>query len=211
MNALQVAMLLSLIAGGVRTRAQVLECHYFPGETIEDEARKLCCDEIEKVFDKKWSAGGHYLTTYLAVLRSWRCPQFEQECANPTFAYTEFTKLVYMHECNATQLEQHCLHQVTESVIKYAGNVESAIHGNMTSSLSWPEVTKNLNSMEMSTEDLLVPCMQLAVFDSERAGHGRFHEIVQPFVPFCGFVWCGFDADVVNRRHVSPWTCMPQQ
>ena len=52
------------------------------------------------------------------------------------------------------------------------------------------------------------PCVQVAMYDIDVGGHGHFFEIVEPIVPFCSFVWCGFDEDVFINQKVSTWTCM---
>lgn len=179
-----------------RTKSGKLICRFRgPYKSMNRKHELECCRETVKYFRRVWFNGGYYLTTYFEKLKIWRCPQYEQECRNKTYAFNDFSRLVYAHNCNQSSLEQEC-----------ASAVKSAI--GKPSIVSWNDVINDINSSELSFEQLIEPCVQIALYQSKTGGDGHFHEVVDVFIPFCGISWCGYDSSTVYSRSISSWTCM---
>ena len=182
-----------------------VSCKYAPGLTVGNRSTEFfCCNQTSQNYHRQWFAGRSYLTGYLESLKTWRCPQYKEECSLRTFAYTDFSALVYTRFCNDTSvLEEKCYYEV-RSVVQKQANVALQTS-------TWAEVVRNLDLSVISDEDLLRPCIQIAMYDIDSGGHGHYHEVVEPIAPFCSFVWCGFDESVVSSKHISAWTCLPSR
>lgn len=174
------------------------------------QQRKACCSAVYSYFRIKWFTGGQYLTTYLSTLKNMGCVEYENECSNPVYDYTPFTKLVYLNFCDRKSLIQQCT-AVLQSVIgEY--NFQNAIspmnqQGNLSVNEDmWKNLTSSLRPREMTLESLNVPCVQVALFDRPSGGVGRFHEISWPFTLFCPVTWVGYDIETAMERGISPWT-----
>ena len=61
------------------------------------------------------------------------------------------------------------------------------------------EFVSKLDLISLSNQDLINLCLQVAMYDIDSGGYGHFHEIIEPIVPFCSFVWCGSDENVFTN------------
>ena len=179
-------------------------CQYSPSLTVGNRTAELkCCDTVvhDYYYSKRKPHIG-YLSTFLESLQTWNCPQFQQECERQTFNYTDFTSLMYMRFCNRSQLEAQCYDDIQSIVMKQNNR-------NQTTTSKFDQLVSRLNVIALSEEDMMNPCVQVAMYDSDSRSQGHYHEIIEPEVPFCSFVWCGFNENVFARKQVAPWTCMP--
>lgn len=178
-------------------------CVFKPGKKFSIRGVELqCCKYVRNRYYRWWYNGGEYLTTFLTTLDVWNCPQLSEECRSRYFAYTAFTSAVYMRFCDSEAYRNQCESDILRAVVTTAEKAEST-------NLSWKNIKSRVNSANMTDEDIKQPCIQVAMYEGPRGGYGRFHEVMDIIIPFCGFVWCGFDADVIDARSVSVWTCLP--
>lgn len=173
-----------------------VDCNYAPGFNFENATvRDECCAQVTKNYRRGWTAGNLYLTTYLESLRAWNCSEFREECSDPTFAqFSPYTEMVYQYFCNYDGYLSDCSQQLTSNVS------------------SWNDTLLALNSTQFSDDQLLEPCTQLAVYESQQLkGTGSYYEIIHPAITTCGMVWYGFDAAEIEPRHITPWKIAPTQ
>ena len=181
------------------------QCRYAAGLTVGNRSTELeCCQTI--VSNNYTNVASHdwYLTTFLESLKTWNCPQFEQECKRPTFNYTDFTSLMYLRFCNRSQMEEQCCDDIQAMVTKQ--NTTSRATAS-----TFDELVSKLDLISLNNQDLMNPCLQVAMYDIDSGSHVHFHEIIEPFVPFCSFVWCGFDENIFINQKVTLWTCLPNR
>ena len=195
-------ILLTTSATHFECSADEVSCLFSDGNSSERNRTKEldCCNQTVDNYYLNWDRGSHYLSTYLRTLKTWECPQFEIECEKETFAYTDFTQLLYNAFCKETELEERCFAEVANVV-----NIQTQ------NQVSWVNLTQNLDVLQISDEDLLNPCIQVAMLNTDPTGFGHFHEIINPLAPLCDFVWCGFADDIIETREISMWTCMPSR
>lgn len=161
------------------------------------EELKLCNKTVNE-FQEYWYDGNFYLYEYLAILKSLQCPQFQTECQQQTYAFTEFTNLMYLRFCDQIKLEDKCLETLKKLVRKYSSE-------NVTAT-TWNDVVDVVDSISrFKNEDLKNSCLQIAMFKTKN--DSQFVEIIDVVVPFCSIVWCGFD-EMVFHQDVSLWTCL---
>ncbi|XP_039251399.2 uncharacterized protein LOC120328901 isoform X1 [Styela clava] len=170
-----------------------------------DKYLRKCCENELYRYKDNWFAGGYYLTTILDRLQRWNCSEFREECTEPTWPFTDFTWLVYDRFCNRKNMEARCLSKVKKMVQDY-GFIKS--HKKNITENEWATLVESLVSKKMKLDDLAKPCIQIALFDRKDGGVGRFHEVVEVYVPFCGLHWDGYDYHTAMNRNVSPWTSM---
>nr|XP_002123433.1 cannabinoid receptor type 1A [Ciona intestinalis] len=179
--------------------SEKFECTYVPElkpgnpSHIED-----CCKYTYANFSRYWASGGLYISRLLESLKGWNCTQFKDECRDRTFSYNRFTKLMYDRFCNHSELVNEC-----NEVI---GNVFANRSREMG---SWKVLTNELAVTDIPIEQASKPCVQVAFYERDAGGYGHFHEVIQPFLPFCPFIWCGFDERFVLNGKASVWNCMP--
>ena len=101
-------------------------------------------------------------------------------------------------------MESQCHDDISRLVAKQNTNVE-------TTSRTFSQLVSKLNLIILTEKELINPCVQVAMYDKDLKRQGRYHEIIEPAVPFCSFVWCGFDENVFTKKLVAPWTCMPSR
>nr|XP_039254740.1 uncharacterized protein LOC120331682 [Styela clava] len=155
-----------------------------------------CCEFIVDDFPYDWYTGGYYLHTFFEKLKLWKCPEFGKVCDDRLYArFSEFSNLVYKYHCDQDEFRETC-----KSVVADARKVSSE--------LSWDVVTANMISSEFKLEDLVKPCMQVAIYGSRSGGYGYYHEVVDAFAPFCDISWCGFDAKTIEERGITSWDCI---
>ena len=174
--------------------------------TVRNRSAELeCCEKVvhDYYFSKRKPHIG-YLSTFLASLQAWKCPQFQQECERPTFNYTDFTSLLYLRFCNRSLMEAKCYDDILRIVTKQSSGVQITTN-------KYNQLVSKLNLLTMSEEDLMNPCVQVAMYDRDSGRKNHYHEMMEPFVPFCSFVWCGFDEKVFTKKNVTPWTCLPSR
>ena len=182
------------------------KCQFAPNLTVGNRTTELkCCKAVvHGYYNSKRITNNGYLSTFLESLQTWNCPQFQQECERRTFNFTDFTSLMYMRFCNRSQLERQCYHDILNIVIKQN-------NGSQITTSKFNQLVSTLSLITLTEEDLMNPCVQVAMYDSNSTIQGHFHEIIEPDVPFCSFVWCGFNENIFTRKHVTPWTCMPSR
>ena len=181
------------------------QCRYATDLTVGNRSTELkCCQTVMRNYYSKAATHDRYLSTFLESLQTWNCPEFEQECERRTFNYTDFTAVMYLRFCNRSQMEERCYSDIQSIVSKQSTTFQ-------TNTSTFEKLVSKLNLSCLNNEDLLNPCLQVAVYDIDSRGHGHFHEIIEPIVPFCSFVWCGFDENVFISQEVLPWTCIPSK
>ena len=182
------------------------KCQYTPGVTVRNRTTELkCCETaVHDYYYPKLNPRNRYLTTFLESLQTWHCPQFQQECKRRTFDYNGFTFLIYLRFCNRSQMEAQCYDDILRIVIKQ--NI-----GIPTKTKNFHQLLSKLRLDALSDEDLMNPCVQVAMYDSDLGDQGHYHEIIEPELPFCSFIWCGFHENVFIKNHASLWTCMPSR
>ena len=181
------------------------QCRYAAGLTVGNRSTELeCCHTLVSNYCSNVSSHDRYLSTFLESLQTWNCPQFKQECERLTFNYTDFTSLMYLRFCNRSQMEEQCYDDIQTMVTKQ--NTTSRARAS-----AFDELVSKLDLISLNNQDLMNPCVQVAMYDIDSGGHGHFHEIIEPIVPFCSFVWCGFDENIFINQKVSTWTCLPSR
>ena len=198
-----------------------LACVYAPG-LLPGNATEVqqCCQLITIRYRFRWSVGQAYLTTYLQSLRSWGCPQFEEECRDRVYAFTDYSALMYDYYCNYTDFVRKCSNVVNSTYMRHRlGVVPSAVPKNdfktnlddVTLITEWRNIVENLESSYFSIEELTFPCMQVALYEAEQEHIGEYHEIVRSDLPSCGLSWCGIDGPTVRDRDITTWDCLPSR
>jgi len=180
-------------------------CRFAPGLTVGDEPRIIeCCNVTVNRFEHQWSFGRVYLTIFLESLQSWGCPQFEEQCKLRLFAVNEYTERVYDFYCDDyTNFIDRCYDDVNAAIMTYDARTNN--------SYSWENLISELNSSELSLEQLNVPCIQVALYIAEGEHFGEFHENIRMFLPSCEPTWCGYDDETLRSRTITAWSCMSQR
>ena len=203
--ALLVAFILKRVEGIYQPQSNELECDFVPGLTVGNRTTELkCCEIVVKNYYKEWSLQNRYLSTFLDTLLTWKCPQLKEECQRKSFNYTKFSSLMYSRFCDPHKFVDKCHSNLWKILRKQNGNV-------FTNTKTWTETVSRLDLNSFSDQDLLDPCLQVALYDVDSSGHGHYQEIIEPIVAFCSFVWCGFDDRTAQSRQAAAWTCMPNK
>lgn len=172
-------------------------CHNF--SIPLEKYKSKCCQYQYNTYAQDWNAGSYYLVEMLEVMQRWDCKEFEAECEKRTWSFTEYSRRIYDLFCRRSDLERQCYQEIVSAAIKYNFQKESAFNK------SWTFVIESLDSSVMEMNDLAQPCIQAALFDRKDVGVGRFHEIMEHSVPFCGLQWEGYDYNTTVFRGVSIW------
>ena len=181
------------------------QCRYATGHTVGNRSIELeCCQTVVSDYYTNVASHHRYLSSFLESLQTWNCPQFKQECERRTFNYTDFTSLMYLRFCNRSQMEEQCYDDIYAMVTKQNTTFRATTS-------AFNELVSNLDLISLNNQDLMNPCVQVAMYDINMGDHGHFHEIIEPVVPFCLFVWCGFDENIFINQKVSTWTCLPNR
>ena len=159
-----------------------------------------CCDVVVDSVYTNWTINQNSLSLYLEILKSRECSQFEQECRRRTFGFTNFTELVYLRYCNSSELQRRCINDVRNIVEQ---NVDTRFP-------SWDILLQHLDPTVLSADELIRPCIQVAMLDQVSTSRGNFFEMTA-LAPFCDVIACGFDKRVFVARDVSLWTCIPTE
>ena len=210
-----------------------LECVFAPGLIVGSREKELeCCDEIFDFFYRNWAFRSMSLTTFLQTLRQWNCPQYKEQCSSRVFAFTDFSKLVYDYFCNYTLLVENCLPEVLTIVegvqkrlttsFKKPASVSSTKpnsttntllfeHENLSMSFSafgkWENVVSIIKPSDMTLDELLQPCIQIAQYDQVEVFDGSYQEIIGFPIPTCEISQCGFSAEAFRSHRISFWSC----
>ena len=158
------------------------------------------CNILENNFRIKWYYGYKYLSKFLYNLQSLNCPQFKDQCLKQTFAYNQFTSLMYLKFCNESEFMIKCFNEVESALEKQE---------NVTATVSWSELVAKINYLTLNQDEMRKPCLQVAMYDSKEVSRD-YVEIVNINIPFCSVVWCGFTKKIFNTSKISLWTCMPE-
>ena len=207
-----------------------LPCNFMPGLSVGDRLRELqCCNETVERYYRDWAIVSLPLTRFLETLRQWNCSQFQEQCNERTFAFTDYTELIYDYFCNYTLLIEKCLSRVVKTVLQrntelgYSMNetlsksseqkLENTVNvmqtGNyFNDSNTWKKALSVLQPSQMTLEELLEPCIQVAQYDQEEIHDGSYQELVNFLVPSCQLSWCGFSAEAFQNHQISFWTCL---
>lgn len=187
------------------------------------EVEYYCCLLQAGSYNGSWYHGGYYLSRHMELLRTWNCPQLNDECKKRPYDFNEFTGLTYDLFCNRTSLESTCLPIVENSVpssrrktilnsVNTQNNVSDSsgdgdVEIHVSSVSEWRLLLNEIDFSSLST-DVSKPCFQIAQLDSSEGGYGEFHEILSTTIPFCGMTWCGFSKPVVTKG-IRPYDCLP--
>ena len=184
----------------------ISKCQYATGLTVGNRTTELeCCETVvhDYYYSKRKPHNG-YLSTFLESLHTWKCPQFQQECKRRTFNYTDFTSLMYLRFCNRSQMEAQCYNDILSIVTKQNNGIQIKTG-------KFSQLVSKLNLNTLSEEDLMNPCVQVGMYDSDSRNQSAYYEIIKTTVPFCSFVWCGFDENTFTKKNVTAWTCMSRR
>ena len=159
------------------------------------EAEECCQYTAEEYARYQWATGGRYLTNFMENLKAWNCTQFYEECADPTYDFTDFTKMVYTYFCTYDSFQSDCL-----------TDVETALGVQINPNQNWTDALKLMNPSLLSDEEILNPCTQLAVYEHGALGERYdYSEIIQTAIPTCGWIWQGFHSNTIQGRKITPW------
>ena len=170
---------------------------------VTDFKKLECCKNIVYDYYTKFELHNRYLTTFLESLQALNCTEFKQQCERRTFNYTEFTSLIYLRFCNRSQMEAQCYDDILNVVTKQNNGIQIKSEFN--------QLVSKLYLIPPNEEDLMNPCVQVAMYDGDSGNQSHYHEIIEPIVPLCSYVWCGFDESLFTEKYVAPWTCMPSR
>jgi len=211
-----------------------LDCKFAPGLIVGSRSRELeCCNETFTYYYRNWALRSLSLTTFLQTLRLWNCPQYQEQCNSRVFAFTEYSKLVYDYFCNYTLLVDNCLPEVmTIAAIVQQRNYTATVSQRNSKSFSsnqvdastllfkhknsslnsstlveWKNALSKIKPAEMTLDELLQPCIQIAQYDQVEVFDGRYQEIISAIIPTCKLAWCGFSADAFRTHKISFWSC----
>ena len=203
---------------------QPLACIYIPGLVVGNRTRELeCCNEIEIKYKYYWSKDSLSLTKHLETLREWRCPQFHEQCRDRIFNFTIFTDLVYDYFCDYTALVGKCLPILNQTLKSLQNGLVSSNYGNNDGILNlnghrvfetekeWKILVSSMRSNQMTIDDLLKPCIQVAQYEQEKLNDGDYQEVINFLIPFCQLTWYGFSSNIFQERDISTWTCLPKR
>nr|XP_026696536.1 uncharacterized protein LOC104265481 isoform X3 [Ciona intestinalis] len=179
-------------------QATITECLNVRGQVITNRKFELqCCQLFSNRYKLYWFREGNYLTEALETLKTWRCPEFEEDCTQRIYGFTEFTQRVYDRACNRTLFESACLPTVFRVLSDAGVNVTDQ---------NWRHALRNV---QLEMHALQYPCIQVALYDAvsaaRQSSYGFYHETVHLHTPFCHFVWVGFDAETTVQHSIFPW------
>ena len=189
-----------LIIGGNTTTASLslkTRCAYAPKLSLRNSNEtEDCCRYSANLYAKRqWATGARYLTNFIENLKAWNCSQFYEECTNPTYDFTEFTKMVYTYFCSYDTFQSSC-----------RADVESTLGVPINPKQNWTDALKLINATSLSDTEILNPCIQLAVYEYEALNETyEYAEIIHTAIPTCGWIWYGFHSKVIQERNISPW------
>ena len=179
-----------------------IECQASNGTKEDNETINTeCCDQVVKQYYKRWSSR-LYLSSFLEILQRRNCPQFKRECERRTFNFTDFTSLMYLRFCNRSQMEEQCYNDVQNIVTKQNNRIQ-------TKTSTYDELVSKLNLSILSDQDLMNPCVQIAMYNTDERDHHPYFEVINLRVPFCEAVWGGFNTNIASSKYIAVWNCMP--
>ena len=195
-------------------------CGYVRGLVVGDRKRELqCCKSTVDRYHNQWLSNSLPLNRYLETLKEWNCPQFQLECDERLFDFNKFTRLMYDFMCSNSTFFEKCLSKL-ENTTKTAPYVNISTNrdpqttaSNSSSStialveVQWKKVLAAIHPAQMTIEELLEPCMQVAQY-AQSDGIRIFQEVIDFGIPSCGISWCGFGAEAIRAHEVSISTCL---
>ena len=96
-------------------KLQVVDSDEMPAFcSMNDE---LCCEETYNHFKQNWEYSKLFLTSLLENFCQANCSLFADQCKQRTFAYTEFTSLVYDRFCDEDTFRSNC-HKGAFAILK---------------------------------------------------------------------------------------------
>lgn len=189
--------------------------------------RARCCNFVYQQSKSNWIYDEVRLSDLLRTLKLWRCSEFEQECGEKTFAFTDFTKLVYLRFCKEAQYLAECQsslqsilsvhvnrkHESTLFIEKFDNNASVANRETTRStSLTLHEKFLNMDrEKHLGLEQREMPCVQSILIDTANSSFGNYFEMIDYYIPFCEIVWCGFTANSFEYYILSYWNCLPNR
>lgn len=169
----------------------------FPG------IRQTCCKYVQTVYTERWIDAEEPLMYYLEKLRSWNCPQFEEECSKQSYAITPYAETLYLRFCNVSTFRSQCQDSIQQFV---PSNNFTALDPNIITDKAWLDMLQPLKGGISVVDIVDKPCLQVAMYDLLEKG--RFHEVINVQLPFCSFAWCGMTSDVIGFDKISDWSCV---
>lgn len=159
-----------------------------------------CCDYNANQYARmEWASGSRYLTNFMENMKAWNCSQLYDECNNPTYDFTDYTKMVYQYFCHYEKFQTHCKADLN-GIFETGADLKQ----------NWTEQVMLLNTSLLSDEDIMNPCVQLIMYENDSVrGKHNFSETVHITIPACGWIWQGFSAEAIQQRNISPWTLAP--
>ena len=194
-----------------------LPCRFGHGLVLGNRTRELqCCERVVAGYHNNWFQNTRPLSRYLSTLKTWNCPQFSTECDKRYFAFNTFTDLMYDYFCNYTQLTTKCFDNISKVInaseinanSPESKNVASLTRKNTSITLGWKALIHQIKPAQMTIDQLLEPCVQVAQYDQEDKHDGRYQEIVEFAIPFCGISWCGYGGETMTTHIITLWTCL---
>ena len=171
------------------------------GKGLSNLANSKCEYSIDKhIFQQEWSHGTYDLSQFLDNLKEQESLLLAEECKLRTYAFTEFSDLVYSRICNRTEFEEKCIADIRQAVQNQCKNSIKRE--------SWNATLQKIDFLLLRDEELRKPCLQVAMLDRSP---GAAYQEVRSVAPFCSPIWCGFTEEIFNKTHVSLWTCMPRR
>ena len=197
-----------------------VSCHYVRGLVVGDRKQELqCCNYTVDRYHNQWLPSSLPLNRYLETLKEWNCPQFQLECDEKLFDFNKFTELMYDFMCSNNTFFEKCLSKL-ENTTKTAPYVNISRNRDFQTTASnsssstitlvedqWKKVLAAIHPAQMTIEELLEPCMQVAQY-AQSDGIRIFQEVIDFGIPSCGISWCGFGAEAIQAHEISVESCL---
>ena len=197
-----------------------LDCSFAPGLRAGDRERELeCCARMVDRYHLSWLFVARPLSRYLATLKGWNCPQFQQECKQRLFVFNTFTELLYDYICDNSTYFDKCLPKLTEKFTPMSSDItiegsasNTAIVNDYSQAVfinQWQKILAQIQPAQMTIEELLEPCVQIAQY-AQTDGNETYQEILSSNfgIPSCEIAWCGFGAQAIRAHDISIRTCL---
>ncbi|XP_026694245.2 uncharacterized protein LOC113475036 [Ciona intestinalis] len=191
--------------------------------------RIRCCNDTVAVYNRYWSTGQMFLTTFFHVLTALECPQFQGICERKTFVFGHFSALVYERYCDTNNLESSCSETLNNTISVAMPQTAAILRQNripvyteqLTTPVTrrlvtrhhspWLGLVEQLGNTNLTLVQSLQPCVQVAAYEAGETQLGNFMEIITGSIPTCGVIWCGFNQRLVDEFAISAWDCMPDR
>ncbi|CAK8697196.1 uncharacterized protein LOC143459149 [Clavelina lepadiformis] len=205
-NLLKICSTQDVIADKVVNKT-AFEIDFFDELATATAQKASACNELVKQFTLQWYQRSLTFTTYLETLQKWNCPQFKEVCQNRTFAFTDFTSKAYSYFCNKTYFKLECFDVIGNETLKHYFT-DQQLQTEMNKSMLGNSTATLLRPFELTPSQILEPCIQLLLYEKSQPRRNML-ELLLLNLPFCEFIWCGFDEETVKNKTITPWQCVP--